>query len=168
MKQLYLVRHAKSDWNASYSRDFTRPLSKRGAKDAERIGKKLAELNWLPQKILCSTAERTQQTAEILCQHAAINTNIIVNEADIYEASMNTLINLITSTSESTQSLMLIGHNPSIEMLLLALCHNEISVQANGKVVTTGNIAKVNLSTPWCDLKAGSGELIRLLRPKEI
>lgn len=168
MKQLYLVRHAKSDWNAPYSRDFTRPLSKRGLKDAERMGKKLAELNWLPQKILCSTAERTQQTGEILCRNAMINTNIIVNESAIYEASVSALVNLIVSTAESTQSLMLIGHNPSIEMLLLALCHNEISAQANGKVVTTGNIAKVSLSTPWCDLKAGNGELIRLLRPKEI
>ena len=81
---------------------------------------------------------------------------------------MMTLISLITSTPESVKSLMLIGHNPSIEMLLLALCQNQVSAQANGKVVTTGNIAKLNLSMPWCDLKVGSGELVRLLRPKEI
>ena len=168
MKQLYLVRHAKSDWNAQYSRDFSRPLSRRGLKDAKRMGKKLAELNWLPQKILCSTAERTQQTCDILCRYAGINTQSIVNDIALYEANITTLISLIALTPESAKSLMLIGHNPSMEMLLLALCQHQVSAQANGKVMTTGNIAKLNLPIPWRDLQAGSADLVSLLRPKEI
>jgi phosphohistidine phosphatase len=167
VKQLYLARHAKSDWNTQILDDFNRPLNKRGLRDAKHMGKKLAELDWRPQKILCSPAQRTRQTCEILCQQASINADIIEWKHELYIATTSALLKLLAYTSELITSVMIVAHNPAIEWLLLDLC-NAVPAQANGKIVTTANIARINLQDSWRNLQLGSGELVDLLRPKEI
>ena len=166
MKQLYLARHAKSAWDTQAPNDFSRPLSKRGLKDAKRMGKKLAELEWNPQLILCSPAQRTRQTCDLLYQYAKLEGDIEWKE-ELYAASTSALVKLLADTPGSISSVMIIAHNPAIEWLLLDLC-NDVPAQANGKIVTTTNIAKINLQDSWGNLQLGSGELVDLLRPKEI
>jgi phosphohistidine phosphatase len=167
VKQLYLARHAKSDWDTQAPDDFSRPLNKRGLRDAKHMGKKLAELDWNPQKILCSPAQRTRQTCDILCQQANIDADIIEWKHELYAATTSALVKLLAHTPESITSIMIIAHNPAIEWLLLDLC-NDVPAQANGKIVTTANIAKINLQDSWSNLQLGGGELVGLLRPKEI
>lgn len=167
MKELYLVRHAKSDWSSPASTDFARPLNKRGSKDAKRIGKKIAELNWIPQRIISSTAERATQTCQIICKHAKIDTNIVEWKAEVYEANVITLLEVIAATPDSIDSLMLLGHNPGLEWLLLDLC-DDVPAQEDGKIITTANVVKVNLQDAWSDLQANSGELVDLIRPKTL
>lgn len=166
MKYLYLARHAKSDWNAPAPSDFARPLNKRGLKDAKRMGGKLAELDWIPQQILCSPAERAKQTGELFCQYANINVDLINWQQEIYACNATLLLKLIASVPESVNSLMLIGHNPAIEWLLLDLC-SDVPTQANGKTVTTANVAKISLSDDWDNLQCNCAELVDLLRPKD-
>lgn len=166
MKQLYLVRHAKSAWDTQAPNDFSRPLSKRGLKDAKRMGKKLAELGWNPLLILCSPAQRTRQTCDLLYQYARFEGDIEWKD-ELYAASTSALVKLLAHTPESTSSVMIIGHNPAIEWLLLDLC-NDVPTQANGKIVTTATIAKINLQGSWDNLQLSRGELVALLRPKEI
>ncbi|MCK5918762.1 MAG: histidine phosphatase family protein [Cocleimonas sp.] len=166
MKQLYLARHAKSAWDTQAPNDFSRPLSKRGLKDAKRMGKKLAELEWNPQVILCSPAQRTRQTCDLLYQYAKLDADIKWKD-ELYAASTSALIKLLTHTPESITSVMMIAHNPAIEWLLLDLCH-DVPAQANGKIVTTANIAKINVQGSWDNLQLGNSELEALLRPKEI
>ncbi len=166
MKQLYLARHAKSAWDTQAANDFSRPLSKRGVKDIKRMGKKLAELEWNPQLILCSPAQRTRQTCDLLYQYALLKGDIEYKD-ELYAASTSMLVKLLADTPESISSVMIIAHNPAIEWLLLDLC-NDVPAQENGKIVTTANIAKINLQDSWSDLQLGSGELVDLLRPKEI
>lgn len=167
MKELYLVRHAKSDWNSPASTDFARPLNKRGMKDAKRIGKKLLESNWIPQHIISSTAERAVQTCELICERANIDSNIIEWKAEVYEANVVTLLEVIAATSNVVDSLMIVGHNPGMEWLLLDLC-DEVPAQTNGKILTTANVVKIQLQDSWCNLQANSGELVDLLRPKAL
>ncbi len=166
MKQLYLARHAKSAWDTQAPNDFSRPLSKRGVKDAKRMGKRLAELEWNPQLILCSPAQRTRQTCDLLYRYAKLDADIQWKD-ELYAASTSALVKLLAHTPESISSVMMIAHNPAIEWLLLDLC-NDVPAQANGKIVTTANIAKINWQDSWSNLQLGSGELVDLLRPKEI
>ena len=166
MKQLYLARHAKSAWNTQAPDDFSRPLSKRGLNDAKRMGEKLAELEWNPQLILCSPARRAQQTCELLYSNTMLDTDIEW-ENKLYAASTSTLVKLLADIPESINSVMIIAHNPAVEWLLLDLC-NDVPAQANAKIMTTGNVAKIHLPCSWRDLQSDNCQLVGLLRPKEI
>lgn len=167
MKTLYLARHAKSDWNADANDDFSRPLSKRGINDAKKIGEALKLRDWKPEKIVCSNAIRTKQTCELLCNQAGFDFSSVVFEKRIYEASVITLLDVISEIPQAVNSLMLIGHNPGIEWLLLDLC-KEVPAQHNGKIITTGNIVKIQLDDEWVKLHAAHGTLIDIIRPKSL
>lgn len=169
-KIIYLARHAKSSWSTGAS-DFERPLSKRGYADSERIGEELNRLNWKPEKIISSPALRASQTCQAYCDAIKFPHAEIDWEKDFYAAYTVTLLHTITSLDEGIQSVMLVGHNPSMEDLLLHLC-SEASVskikQANGKLFTTGNIMTLAFSGNWKDLMADEAELVSVLRPKEL
>lgn len=164
MKYLYLARHAKSNWSTPAPTDFARPLNKRGLNNAKYIGGRLAELDWIPERILCSPAERAKQTGELFCEYAKINLEVIKWKKEIYACNASMLLKLIAAVPESVSSLMLIGHNPAIEWLLLDLC-SDVPTQANGKIITTANVAKIRVSDDWDNLKDNGGELVDLLRP---
>ena len=68
MKNLLLMRHAKSSFEDNQASDFERGLNKRGEKDAPRMGKLLKEKDLVPDLILCSKAVRTAKTAEIVAE----------------------------------------------------------------------------------------------------
>ena len=65
MRSLYVLRHAKSDWDASYGVDFDRPLSERGVRAADLIGRFLASIDEAPDHVIASTAERARRTVEL-------------------------------------------------------------------------------------------------------
>ena len=65
MKQIFLLRHAKSDWDSLNQQDFDRPLAKRGIEEADLLSKHIKEKHYLIDKVLCSSALRTKQTFDI-------------------------------------------------------------------------------------------------------
>src|SRR5690554_2879979 len=115
---LYLLRHAKSDWSVSGQKDIDRTLSIRGLNDAPRIGRKLYDMEVIPDHIICSSSLRTRQTAELICEQLKFDQDTIVFNQDIYEASMRTLFNTITLLDNQYKSVMLIGHNPGFTYLV--------------------------------------------------
>lgn len=171
MKTIYLARHAKSSWDSDAITDYDRPLSNRGKKNAKRMGAELATLAWMPEKIIASPALRAKQTCESLCDRLAISNDSIEWNEDIYAAYTVTLLQIITNQLESISSVMLVGHNPSMEDVLIHFCGADQlrgSVQKNGKLFTTGNVAKITVDTSWKDLAMGDATLEGLLRPKEL
>jgi len=171
MKTIYLARHAKSSWNSGAVNDFERPLSNRGEADAARIGEELYRLNWKPEKIIASPAIRAKQTCVSLCDQLDFPIINVQWNTDIYAAYMVTLLHILTSLPETTNSIMLIGHNPAIEELLIHLCGDETlqnQTQNNGKLFTTGNVAKISVTVPWQQVVMSEAKLERLLRPKEL
>lgn len=170
-KTIYLARHAKSSWDSDAVSDFDRPLSHRGQKDAVNMGKELKRLEWLPEKIISSPAIRAKQTCHNLCEGMGLDSDEVVWDKDIYAAYVISLLHILSNLPEQIQSIMLIGHNPAIEDLLVHLCGEASlrrSFQKNGKLFTTGNVAKISVSVSWKGLVMSEAELEGLLRPKEI
>ena len=171
MKTIYVARHAKSSWNAEAATDFDRPLDKRGEVDAIKMAEELKRLSWLPKKIIASSAMRVKQTCETYCEILNFPLSKVEWNPDIYEAYTITLLQLLNSLDESTKSVMLIGHNPAMEDLLINLCgYAQVSEkqQMDGKIFTTANIAKLTTKAKWNDLVAADIHLDNLLRPKEL
>ena len=123
MRTIYLVRHAKAEPIADT--DKQRALSAIGIIDAQKLGILFSKELEAPDCIFCSDADRTRQTLDLMTQHALSASEVIYDE-QLYHASADYLHGLIKSSDG--KSIMIIGHNPSLAILL-------------NKIVPTENIA---------------------------
>ena len=116
-RYLYLLRHAKSDWDNQLP-DFDRPLASRGKRDCKVIGKWLKKQRPKAQRILVSPAARTRQTIERVCERAGLDMSTIDYEDSLYLADLHTLLSMLAGIDDKTKCAMLVGHNPGMEELL--------------------------------------------------
>lgn len=120
MQTLALLRHAKSEGVHTGGEDFDRRLSGRGMKAAALMGEHLRERGILPGHILCSPAERARETLELLGEGFADGPGIDLFD-DLYLAAPETLLSRIGDVGKEVVSLLVIGHNPGIEEVAVAL-----------------------------------------------
>ena len=116
MKRIYIIRHAKSSWKDPTVDDFDRPLKKRGKRDAPFMGKRLKASHVLPDLILSSPAKRAAATAKIIAEEIGYPKKQIVYEHAIYEAGVETLLDILRQLDENVQQVALCGHNPGLTM----------------------------------------------------
>src|SRR5258708_23117047 len=120
MKNLLLLRHAKSNWDDSSLPDFDRPLAARGERDAPRMGKALAKRGPAPEVIISSPAGRAKATVEAVIKAARFAIDAQYDEK-IYGASSAELLAVIRRIPDEFSSALLVGHNPGFEDLLSRL-----------------------------------------------
>ncbi|QSW88275.1 MULTISPECIES: histidine phosphatase family protein [Flavobacterium] len=113
MKNLILIRHAKSSWEAPL-KDFDRPLMKRGIKDAHEVSVNISD--YLPKTyiIWSSTAARATETALIFAQNISYPIESIVFKDELYTFDVKQLEKVIKSCDNSLESVILFGHNEAI------------------------------------------------------
>ena len=120
MKNLYLLRHAKSSWDDPSLSDAERPLNGRGRRDAPRMGEALsARLS--PMTFHVSPAKRAQQTFAALQQSwAGLEVQHGIMEPTLYTFDYREVLRWIAAQPDDTDSLALVGHNPAfIELVNL-------------------------------------------------
>lgn len=142
MKELYLLRHAKSSWDDPSLDDIERPLNKRGKKDAPLIGSILSKMKIKPELILSSPSKRTLSTAQIILEELNLSKKILSVDENIYLASADELSNLIKNIDDNLKRVMLVGHNPGLTDL-----SNFLSKQGIENIPTCGIVglkAKIN------------------------
>lgn len=115
MKHLYIIRHAKSDWSDILLSDHERDLNKRGKKDAPFMAKILDDKDLKIELIISSSATRAQKTAKIFADLLDVKLKI---EDSMYEADMDTLLELILDAFKKYDSIALVGHNPTLNGLV--------------------------------------------------
>lgn len=115
MKKLYIMRHAQKDESDLTIDDYDIPLTKKGQEDALKISKELAKDSNI-DLIVSSPAKRTKMTSEILAKELNYTKNIMYNEV-IYMSFLNELIETISYTFDTVNSMVVIGHNPSLTAL---------------------------------------------------
>ena len=151
MKELLILRHGKSDWNVD-TNDFNRPLNQRGKRNAQRMGEWLNEQKLTPDLMISSPAIRALSTAEIVCAAMGLAVDSIQTEKNIYEASLSDLRQVLSHIPDSTQRLLLVGHNPGFESLLSHLAPN-IPTPDDGKLMPTATLAYLQLDPKWTFLQ---------------
>ena len=127
MKELIIVRHAKSSWNDSTLSDHERPLNKRGRRDAPEIGSRLARRGCSPELMVSSSAVRALDTATVIAAILGYDPRGIMADDRIYGAGVADLHHVIRDTDESVTTLILIGHNPGLTELANHLGPRQIS-----------------------------------------
>ena len=153
MKQLYVVRHAKSSWDYPELSDFDRPLNGRGKKNVPDMGERLYQRGALPDLIISSPANRAITTAKGIADKMNYPPHQIEEIPDIYHASINILLQTIQKTSNSYHSLMIFGHNPGLTWLI-----NELSSGDYLDNLPTCGVYGLSFDiNSWTEVKPGSG-----------
>lgn len=162
MKTLLLMRHAKSSWKDPDLSDHNRPLKKRGRKDTANIAKVLKKKELTPNQILCSSAVRASETAQILIEKLVYEGDVEYLDV-LYMAEPETYIEKINSVPDEIEKLMVIGHNPGLESLVQIL-GDEIDSLPSGAVAVI--VLPINA---WTELsRETEGELAKMWRPADL
>ena len=119
-RQLILLRHAQAASQLSVE-DRERPLTEKGQRQANQMAGVLAQYALCEFEVYVSPSKRTLQTAQIICQYHAIPSQQIKVVAELYDASVETLLSVLQSTPDTIRKLWVIGHNPSLTEVLFRL-----------------------------------------------
>jgi phosphohistidine phosphatase len=160
MRTLYLLRHAKSSWKDASLPDFDRPLKGRGQDAAKQMGEFLASKKVSLSTLISSPSVRTRETIEILLRHARLPVEPLFDQR-IYEASLATLLQVVSEISADHKTAVLVGHNPGMEELLAFLTHET-------KHMPTCALARISLDVSWKEVGRGVGKLEWFVTPKDL
>ena len=162
MKTLLILRHAKSSWKHDDLADHDRPLKKRGEQAAALMGELIRRHDLTPQRIISSTAKRALKTAELVAEACHYEGRIIATRA-LYGAEPDDFVEVLRTLSDADERVMIVGHNPDLEMLLESLTGAMESLP-------TAALAQVALPIDaWQALEEDtSGQLVRLWTPSTL
>jgi phosphohistidine phosphatase len=163
VKRLFILRHAKSSWDDPGLPDHERPLAPRGEKAAARIAEHVRSEEIAPELVLCSTALRTRQTLAALLPVLPGDVEVRL-EDELYGASLDGLLARLREVDDSVGAVLVIGHNPTLHALALALTGRGDALDR----FPTGALATVAVAEPWAELGEGAGELEGFVVPREL
>lgn len=170
MKTLTLLRHAKSSWDGPASKDFDRPLNKRGRRAARTIGGELRAQGLGFDRVIASPAARVVETIEGFEEGYG---RPIAPSFDprVYLASPATLLAIVREADDSADKLLIVGHNPGLEALAMLLTRDTGNGLRQEMAVKypTATVAEIRLPVAhWREAEAGGGELTRFIRPRDL
>jgi phosphohistidine phosphatase len=168
MKILTLLRHAKSTWDDPVARDFDRPLNTRGRKAARTVGREMRAQNLVFDEVRASPAVRVIETIDDI---GGAYGHALKPEYDqrIYLASVETLLEIIHGTGNGVERLLIVGHNPGLENLLLMLTRGSALRDEAAVKYPTATLAQIAFPIDrWSDVAEGGGTLERFIRPRDL
>ncbi|MCE3008361.1 MAG: histidine phosphatase family protein [Bacteroidetes bacterium] len=162
MKTLYIIRHAKSDWDQGLA-DFERPLNARGLRNAPFMGKLLRDRGVKFDLVISSPARRALHTARFICSELGYPLDAIWQEAAIYEATTGVLQQLVLGLPAQHDTIALFGHNPGLTRLanLLAGTLQLDNLPTCGMVVLQFDVAD------WQYAETGTGRVLLVDYPRK-
>jgi phosphohistidine phosphatase len=165
-RRLILIRHAKAVSDGTT--DKKRKLAPRGEADAAAAGQWLNQAGVASGVALVSPARRTLQTWELASQQLTRAPRTVHDER-IYTATVDDLLEVIHTASAQTRTLLVVGHNPSIEQLAVGLDDGEGDRKATKAIKAkypTSGIAVLTTEQPWSALALGGASLQQFAVPR--
>lgn len=170
MKRLCLMRHAKSDWAHPEQGDAERTLNDRGIRSAAFLADYIVDQGWLPDAALCSTATRARLTIAPLAER--LSSSCVVDYRDsLYMAMPDDLLAAIRALDNDASSVLIVAHNPGLEMLSVQLADKESTAEAERMAdhFPTGSLVVFEFDIDdWADVKSGEGQVRFFGKPREL
>jgi phosphohistidine phosphatase len=169
MKTLTLLRHAKSGWDDPVARDFDRPLNPKGQRAAAMMGRHMKALGLAFDHVVASPAVRVVETLDHVGQGYGSDLAPAWDQR-IYLASAPTLLDVVHELPDGAGRVLLAGHNPGLEELILLLVPQEGPLREAVELkFPTASLAEIRFAGErWQDAKAGEAELVRFVRPRDL
>ena len=167
MRQVWLLRHAKSSWDDPTLADEDRPLAPRGIRDAATMGSYLASVE-PPRLVLCSAGLRARQTLAAVLPSLGSPLEISI-ESGLYTFDADVVIERLRALGNVEPSIMVVGHNPALEETAARLsAESELRTRLQAKFPTAA-LATIELpDTPWASIREGTGTLTGFVVPKDL
>ena len=162
VRNVCFVRHAKSNWDHPGLDDYDRPLDKRGLHDAPMMARKLKELHLVPDFIITSGANRARSTAEFFRKEFNISDDHFVVNNRLYEASAETVYEVLREAPDSARFVYLFGHNPTFTWVA-----NSISGVHIDNVPTCGVVHVQAILTHWSKFNPEHAGFVGFHYPKQ-
>ena len=167
MKRLYLLRHAKSDWGTPGLRDHDRTLAPRGHRAAPIVARYMAANDLRPSLVIVSSATRARETLgyfDDVTKDATVQV-----EPAVYGADVGDLLGLIGRVADDMDSLLLVGHNPTMQDLALTLASGGPGAEAAHAKFPTAALAILDLDVDtWAGVGPGTGMMTGFVTPKQL
>ena len=167
--QLFILRHAKSSWDDPGLDDRERPLAPRGRRAVKLLAEHVRTSGIRPVQVLCSPSRRTLETLEGVSPGGEP-----LIESGLYAASGAEILDRLRQIPEEIESVMVIGHNPAMQMLVLRLAGGNGRVQDGSDLAEvqrkfpTGALATLTFSCAWSELGPGLAHLTAYVRPRAL
>jgi phosphohistidine phosphatase len=172
LKSLTILRHAKSGWDAPVERDFDRPINARGRRGAELVGQYAKRQAMPVGRIVASPAVRVVETLDIFQPAADLTAIEPVWDRRIYLASAATLLDVVRETGGDATDLLLAGHNPGLEDLVLMLVPESADDDARTGIedkLPTSALVRLEIDIDdWAALDVGMARIIDFVRPRDL
>lgn len=166
--KLFVLRHAKSSWDDPSLEDRERPLAPRGRSAVQVLAEYIRQNGVRPAQVLCSPARRTRETLDGL----ALQGSETLFEPELYSASCSSLLDRLREVPDDVESVMVVGHNPRMQTLVLGLAADHSSdralLEAVERKYPTGALATLEFEQSWSELGPESASLTALVRPKDL
>jgi phosphohistidine phosphatase len=166
VKTLHLLRHAKSSWDDPMLDDHDRPLAPRGRRAADLVAAHMYGRRIGVDLVLCSSAVRARQTLELVLPVLEAPLNIHIGRA-LYGVGAAELLRLLRALDENASSVLVVGHNPTLEELTVQLAGDgePQALQELGRKFPTGALATLTTSGTWSELAPGAAYLESFVLP---
>jgi phosphohistidine phosphatase len=170
MKTLHLLRHAKSSRDDELPDDHERPLAPRGRRNAKAIGRYLRDRAIGFDRVRCSSARRAVETWRRVASQMPAPAEEMLDDS-LYLADTDALLQLVRDENDAVASLLLVGHNPGLADLALALCGDRRTpdLARIAAKFPTGAYACIGFDGErWSDVRPGSGRLLAFQIPRDL
>jgi phosphohistidine phosphatase len=167
MRRLLLLRHAKAERSQPGGRDEDRVLTDRGRRDASRIGSYMARHAFIPGRALVSPAARTRETWELAAAELGKLPPADFDER-LYNATPNTILQIVKETAPGVGTLLAIGHNPGLqELAAMLVASGDIDARERlGEDFPTSALAVISFaSDDWSEVHPRGGRLEHFITP---
>lgn len=165
-RELWLLRHAKAKREAGME-DFDRPLKKRGKRNAWELGVWLNQQNLIPDWVLSSPAKRAMSTTTRVLEAMDEIDLTIMRDKRLYE-DMEQLLIALAECPVNAQKVLLVGHNPALEELLIHLVGLNNLPSNHEKLLPTTGFARLAMPEDWTRLSKRCAELMAVITPQSL
>jgi len=169
LKTFYILRHAKAEPSNSTIEDIDRNLAVRGREACETVGKYMKAKQYAPEFVLCSSANRTRETFELVMKAARL-TPAHEFAKSIYMATADEILHQLHAADDNFKSLMVVGHNPGMHHLALIMAQpmsSSLHATLELKYPTAALTVLRFADHYWKDILPGSGELLDFMTPAD-
>jgi phosphohistidine phosphatase len=170
-RRLIVLRHAKSAWPDGVP-DHDRPLAPRGRRDAPAAGRWLRKSGLVPDRVICSTAERARQTWQLAEEKLGARPETVFDER-VYGATSAELLDLARQAPAAVRTLLIVGHDPAMHELTLDLADGQPGDEGSDALdrvqvkFPTAAIAVLEFTGAWSRLGPGQARLADFAVPSE-
>ncbi|MEV6317453.1 histidine phosphatase family protein [Streptomyces sp. NPDC051776] len=165
-RRLVVLRHAKSARPEGVP-DTDRPLAPRGRRDAPVSGAWLRDADCVPDLVICSPSRRTRETWDLASAELPTAPPVRHDER-LYHGSAEQLLAVVRETPADVGTLLLVGHSPGVEELILLLAGDgdPDALARTEEKFPTSAIAVLRTPPPWPDLAPAGARLTSMTVPR--